>query len=107
MKTREPNGGYTHVRASEALVIEPAKSWQRLQRAKEFFFADLVRQQQQRKRRTAGDVGDHWENWKHTFPGGYEERSGDAQIGHYHSESHGPSGSNTTDTDWWRRGPSQ
>src|SRR5262245_6623178 len=41
MKTREPNGGYTQVRASEALVIEPAKSWQRLQRAKEFFFADL------------------------------------------------------------------
>lgn len=29
------------MRASEALVIEPAKSWQRLQRAKEFFFADL------------------------------------------------------------------
>jgi putative transposase len=41
MKTREPNGGYTQVRASEALVIEPAKSWRRLQRAKEFFFADL------------------------------------------------------------------
>ena len=41
MKTREPNGGYTQVRASEALVIEPAKSWQRLQQAKEFFFADL------------------------------------------------------------------
>jgi putative transposase len=41
MKTKQPNGGYTQVRASEALVIEPAKSWQRLQRAKEFFFADL------------------------------------------------------------------
>ena len=29
------------MRASEALVIEPTKSWQRLQQAKEFFFADL------------------------------------------------------------------
>jgi len=51
MKTREPNGGYTQVRASEALVIEPAKSWQRLQRAKEFFFADLDEMTKEHHRR--------------------------------------------------------
>ncbi len=37
--------GDTPVRASQALVIEPAKSWQRLQEAsKEFFFEDLEAQ---------------------------------------------------------------
>ena len=44
MKKEEPNGGYTQVRASEALIMEPKKSWQRLQKAKEFFFADLGEQ---------------------------------------------------------------
>src|SRR6187200_763964 len=51
MKTKEPNGGYTQVRASEALVIEAAKSWQRLQQAKEFFFADLEEQMKENHRR--------------------------------------------------------
>ena len=51
MKTNEPNGGYTQVRASEALVIEAKKSWQRLQRAKEFFFADLEEQMKENHRR--------------------------------------------------------
>jgi hypothetical protein len=51
MKTREPNGGYTQVRASEALMIEAKKSWQRLQRAKEFFFADLEEQMKENHRR--------------------------------------------------------
>ena len=51
MKTNEPNGGYTQVRASEALVIEAAKSWQRLQQAKEFFFADLEEQMKENHRR--------------------------------------------------------
>ena len=60
-----------------------------------------AREQQQRPRRTTGGLGDHWENWKRTFPGGYEERSGDARMGHYHSESHGPFGSNTTTTSWY------
>lgn len=32
------------MRANDALVIEPAKSWQRLQHAKEFFFEDLEEQ---------------------------------------------------------------
>jgi hypothetical protein len=32
------------LRASEALVIEADKSWERLQRAKEFFFVDLDEQ---------------------------------------------------------------
>lgn len=51
MKTNQPNGGYTQVRASEALVIEAAKSWQRLQQAKEFFFADLEEQMKENHRR--------------------------------------------------------
>ena len=51
MKTNEPNGGYTQVRASEALVIEAKKSWQRLQQAKEFFFADLEEQMKENHRR--------------------------------------------------------
>jgi putative transposase len=51
MKTRQPNGGYTQVRASEALVIEAKKSWKRLQRAKEFFFADLEEQMKENHRR--------------------------------------------------------
>jgi putative transposase len=38
------------MRASEALVIEAAKSWQRLQRAKEFFFADLDAQMKENHR---------------------------------------------------------
>jgi len=38
--------GDTPVRASEALVIEPAKSWKRLQHAKEFF-VDLEAQAQE------------------------------------------------------------
>jgi hypothetical protein len=44
MKKEQPKEGYTPVRASEALVIKPKKSWERLQRAKEFFFADLHEQ---------------------------------------------------------------
>jgi putative transposase len=51
MKTRQPNGGYTQVRASEALVIEAKKSWQRLQQAKEFFFVDLDEQMKENHRR--------------------------------------------------------
>jgi putative transposase len=35
--------GDTPVRDNEALVIEPAKSWQRLQQSKEMFFEDLDR----------------------------------------------------------------
>jgi hypothetical protein len=65
-----------------------------------------VRDQQQR-RRTTRARGDHWESYKHTFPGGYEEMSGDARMGHYHSESgrgphpsNVPWTSNTTDTSW-------
>ena len=46
LKTLNLNKGDTPVRASEALVIEPAKSWQRLQQAKEFF-ADLEAQAQE------------------------------------------------------------
>ena len=48
MKTKTLNlkKGDTPVRASEALVIEPAKSWQRLQQAKEFF-EDLEAQAQE------------------------------------------------------------
>jgi len=45
-KTLNLKKGDTPVRASEALVIEPAKSWQRLQQAKEFF-EDLEAQAQQ------------------------------------------------------------
>jgi putative transposase len=51
MKTKQPNGGYTQVRASEALVIEAKKSWQRLQQAKEFFFADVDEQMKENHRR--------------------------------------------------------
>ncbi len=39
------------MRASEALVIEADKSWERLQRAKEFFFADLEEQMKENHRR--------------------------------------------------------
>ena len=39
------------MRASEALVIEAKKSWQRLQQAKEFFFADLEEQMKENHRR--------------------------------------------------------
>ena len=45
-KTLNLKKGDTPVRASEALVIEPAKSWQRLQQAPEFF-VDLDEQVQQ------------------------------------------------------------
>jgi len=38
------------VRACEALVIEPALSWQRLQHAKEFFFEDLEAQMKEHHR---------------------------------------------------------
>jgi hypothetical protein len=38
------------MRASEALVIEADKSWQRLQRGKEFFFADLDAQMKENHR---------------------------------------------------------
>lgn len=41
MKNPEPKKGDTPVRDNESLVIEPAKSWQRLQQAKEFFFDGL------------------------------------------------------------------
>ena len=44
MKTLNLVKGDTPVRACEALVIEPAQSWQRLQHAKEFFFEDLEQQ---------------------------------------------------------------
>jgi transposase-like protein len=43
-KTSNLKKGDTPVRASEALVIEPAKSWQRLQEAKDLF-ADLATQE--------------------------------------------------------------
>ena len=43
-KTLDLKKGDTPVRACEALVIEPAQSWQRLQHAKEFFFEDLEQQ---------------------------------------------------------------
>src|SRR5437868_5101743 len=36
-KTLDLKKGDTPVRASEALVIEPAKSWERLQQAKDLF----------------------------------------------------------------------
>ena len=45
-KTLNLKKGDTPVRASEALVIEPAKSWQRLQHCPEFF-ADLNDQAQE------------------------------------------------------------
>lgn len=45
-KTLNLKKGDTPVRASEALVIEPAKSWKRLQQAKEFF-VDLEAQAQE------------------------------------------------------------
>ena len=44
MKTLNLMKGDTPVRACEALVIEPAQSWQRLQHAREFFFEDLEAQ---------------------------------------------------------------
>jgi len=44
MKTLNLMKGDTPVRACEALVIEPARSWQRLQHAREFFFEDLEAQ---------------------------------------------------------------
>lgn len=47
-KTLNLKKGDTPVRASEALVIEPARSWQRLQQAKEFF-ADLEDQTQEHR----------------------------------------------------------
>jgi len=59
-----------------------------------------AREQQQRRRRTAGGLGDHWESWKHTTPGGYEEFSGNARMGHYHSESNGPYGGDVHDSLW-------
>jgi len=46
-KTLNLKKGDTPVRASEALVIEPAKSWQRLQQAKEFFVDLEVQAQEQ------------------------------------------------------------
>ncbi len=45
-KTLDLKKGDTPVRASEALVIEPAKSWQRLQQAKDLF-EDLEAQRQE------------------------------------------------------------
>jgi len=51
MKTKEPKGDTPKVRASEALVIEARKSWQRLQGAKEFFFADVEEQMKENHRR--------------------------------------------------------
>src|SRR5215831_2506361 len=59
-----------------------------------------AREQQQRRRRTTGGLGDHWESWKHTFPDGYEEFSGNARMGHYHSFSQGPFGGDDKSTDW-------
>jgi putative transposase len=46
-KTLNLKKGDTPVRASEALVIEPARSWQRLQQAKEFFVDLEVQAQEQ------------------------------------------------------------
>ena len=48
-KTLDLKKGDTPVRASQALVIEPARSWQRLQQAKEFF-VDLEAQAQEHHR---------------------------------------------------------
>src|SRR5215475_14657896 len=48
-KTLNLKKGDTPVRASEALVIEPAKSWQRLQQAKEFFVDLEVQAQEHRQ----------------------------------------------------------
>jgi hypothetical protein len=63
-----------------------------------------AREQQQKKRRTTGGLRDHWVSWKHSFPGGYEEMSGNARMGDSHSESHSPYNSNVTDSSW---GPSR
>jgi len=48
-KTLDLKKGDTPVRASEALVIEPAKSWQRLQQAKDLFEDIEVQAQEQRQ----------------------------------------------------------
>jgi putative transposase len=51
-KTLNLKKGDTPVRANQALVIEPAKSWQRLQAAsKEFFFEDLEAQMKENHQR--------------------------------------------------------
>ena len=50
MKTLNLEKGDTPVRAREALVIEPARSWQRLQHAREFFFEDLEAQMKEHHR---------------------------------------------------------
>ena len=50
MQTLNLEKGDTPVRANDALVIEPAQSWQRLQHAKEFFFEDLEAQMNQHHR---------------------------------------------------------
>lgn len=51
VKAKRAYPGSHEMRASEALVIEAAKSWQRLQQAKEFFFADLAEQIKENHRR--------------------------------------------------------
>ncbi len=48
-KTLDLKKGDTPVRASEALVIEPAKSWERLQQAKDLF-VDLEAQTQEHEK---------------------------------------------------------
>ena len=49
-KTLDLKKGDTPVRASEALVIEPAKSWQRLQQAKDLFEEIEIQAQEHRQR---------------------------------------------------------
>lgn len=79
---------------------------QQKQQAKIAAHKQAREKQHQKARRTTSGPGDHWQSWKHTFPGGYEEMSGDARMGHYHSESHSPrsptaaSTDNVTDSSW-------
>jgi hypothetical protein len=61
-----------------------------------------AREQQQRKRRTTSGRGYSWESYtRYNAGGGYEkvQRSGDAQMGSYHHESHGPRSPNAAWTD--------
>jgi hypothetical protein len=86
-----------------------AQQQQRQLKAQQKQDAKIAAQKQAREqhhRRTTGGLGDHWESYRHTFPGGYEEMSGNAQMGHRHSESHPPHlpneawTDNSTDEEW-------
>jgi hypothetical protein len=93
-------------RQAEAIAVQQQQRQFEAQQKQDAKFAAQKQAREQHHRGTTGGRGDHWESYRHTFPGGYEEMSGNARMGHRHSESHPPHRpneawtGNSTDEDW-------